>query len=89
MRQYLFKISTKLKDEIKDPQGQVVEKISKRLKIFNEINVKVGKFYEISFFAESLDEAKTKAGELAQNILTNPVIEEYQIIDIKEIQWRN
>ena len=86
MRQYLFKISTKLKDEIKDPQGQVVEKISKRLKIFDEINVKVGKFYEINFFAESSDEAKLKAKKLAQNILINPIVEEYQIIDIKEIQ---
>lgn len=85
MRQYLFKISTKLKDEIKDPQGQVVEKISKRLKIFDEINVKVGKFYEINFFAESSDEAKLKAKKLAQNILINPIVEEYQIIDIKEI----
>ena len=71
MRQYLFKISTKLKDEIKDPQGQVVEKISKRLKIFDEINVKVGKFYEINFFAESSDEAKTKAGEFKLPLLTS------------------
>ncbi len=85
MGKYLFKISTKLKDEIKDPQGQVVEKISKRLKISDEINVRVGKYYEIIIFASSLDEAKMMIKKVAENILSNPIVELYTILSFEEI----
>ena len=85
MGKYLFKISTKLKDEIKDPQGQVIEKISKRLKISDKINVRVGKYYEIIIFASSLDEAKMMIKKVAENILSNPIVELYTILSFEEI----
>lgn len=89
MSKFLFKIVTKLKEEIKDPQGEVVEKISKRLKIFDEIKVQAGKFYGITVVAKNLAEAQQKAGELAKNVLSNPVVETYEIICFEEIWWKN
>ena len=44
MKYFLFKISTKLKDEIKDPEGELAEKIASRLKIFDDINIKKESF---------------------------------------------
>lgn len=86
MKQFLYKISTKLKGEIKDPEGEVVEKISSRLKIAEKIKVKKGKFYEISIIAAAKAEADEKIKNLAEKILINPIVEEYSIESFEETE---
>ena len=85
MKEFIFKISTKLKDEIKDPEGEVVEKIAQRLDICKNFKVKKGKFYEISILANSKKEACEKIEELAKKILINTVVEVYKIENFEEL----
>lgn len=84
MKTFIYKISTKLKEEIKDPKGEVVEQISNRLAIANDIKVCVGKFYEIKILASDKKEADEKIKTLALEVLTNPIVETYTIEAIKE-----
>ncbi len=85
MKEYLFKISTKLKDEIKDPEGEVVEKIALRLGISKNIKIKKGKFYEIKIISSSADAACDEIKQLAEKILINPVVEVYKIEKFEEL----
>ncbi len=89
MKYFLFKISTKLKDEIKDPEGELAEKIASRLKIFDDINIKKGKFFEIKVKSESIGKAKEKIIELIENILINPIVETYSIESFEELNAKN
>lgn len=85
MKTFIYKISTKLKDEIKDPKGEVVEQIAKRLDIASDIKVATGKFYEIKIHAKNKTCADEKIEHISNEILTNPLVETYKIEDIKEI----
>lgn len=85
MKTFIYKISTKLKEEIKDPKGEVIEQISNRLNISNNIKVSVGKFYEIKINADNKLEANKVIQTLSEEILTNPLVETYSIEDIKEL----
>jgi len=89
MNKFLYKISTKLKGEIKDPEGEVVEKISSRVGIAQNIKVKKGKFYEIFIEAPSKKDADEKIKALAEEILINPVVETYSLEYFEEISCQN
>ena len=60
MKNFIYKIITKQKEEIKNPQGEVVENIVKRLSVSSNLKVNTGKFYEIKIFDESRIEADKK-----------------------------
>ncbi len=85
MKTFKFKIATKLKEEIKDPKGIVIEDISKKLEILNSPKIKAGKYYEISFEAKDKQEADEKIKLLAVDILTNPIIETFEVIESIEL----
>lgn len=85
MKTFKYKISTQLKREIKDPKGEVVEGICERLLISDDIKVSVGKFYEIKITAADKKEADEKIKKIALEILTNPLVEIYSIIDVEEV----
>ena len=85
MKEFLYKISTKLKGEIKDPQGEVVEKIASRLNISKNLKVKQGKFYEIKLKAEDKTLADKEIEALIKSVLINPIVETYTIEKIEEI----
>lgn len=84
MKTFIYRIITKLKAEIKNPQGEVVENIVKRLSISSDLKVNTGKFYEIKIFDDNLENANKKIEKISKEILTNPLIETFEIINIEE-----
>ena len=85
MKTFIYRIITKLKAEIKNPQGEVVENIVKRLSISSDLKVNTGKFYEIKIIDENRNIADEKIEKISKEILTNPLVETFEIIEVKEI----
>ena len=86
MKNFLYKIITKQKEEIKYPNGEVVENICAQLKINQALKVNSGKFYEIKILEENKEKADKKIKQISEEILTNPLVETYEITDFKEIE---
>ena len=85
MKTFIYKIITKLKEEIKNPQGEVVENIVKRLSISQNLKVNTGKFYEIKITDIDKNEANKKIDKISKEILVNPLVETFEIISIEEV----
>lgn len=66
-----FKVAVKPKKEVKDIQGETVTKLVNRSEIKE---ILTGRYYEIE--AENIQSVK----QLIEDILTNPIIEEYEIL---------
>lgn len=88
MKTFIYRIITKLKAEIKNPQGEVVENIVKRLSISSDLKVNTGKFYEIKIFDDNLENANKKIEKISKEILTNPLVETFETISIEEYRWK-
>lgn len=72
-------VDVSLKPEILDPQGRAVGGALSRLGLANVKDVRQGKQFVIEIDG-ALDEAqRAKLDELAENLLSNPVIEDYAI----------
>ncbi len=76
-------INVHLKKGVLDPQGKAVLQALKTLG-FNEVeDVRIGKQILIDINTNDKKEAITKANEMAEKLLSNPVIENYEI-EVKE-----
>ncbi len=73
-----------LKDDIKDPAGLAVESVLKRTNIDTLASIRTGKFFSIETMAENRIEALEKINRICADVLTNPCLEKYEIIRIKE-----
>jgi len=67
-----------LKRSILDPQGRAVEATLKRLGHANISEVRVGKRVELVLEGER-DEVERQLGQIAQNVLSNPVMEDVEV----------
>ena len=72
-------VKVRLKSGILDPQGKTVQKALEHLGYDNVSDVRIGKLIE--FNVDSNDGKKIK--EMADRVLTNPVMETYDIEVIK------
>ena len=82
MNKFDFEVKISLKKGILDTQGMATEKVLKRMGYkINSINF--GK--DIKFSLESKDEnsARKSAEQIAHEVLTNPVLETYELNLIK------
>jgi phosphoribosylformylglycinamidine synthase len=69
-------VDVMLKPEILDPQGQAVANALPRLGVTDISSVRIGRRIEIEFAGEpNLETAR----EIADKLLANPVIEDFQI----------
>jgi phosphoribosylformylglycinamidine synthase subunit PurS len=69
-------VDVMLKPEILDPQGQAVANALPRLGVTDVSSVRIGRRIEIEFAgAADLDTAR----EIADKLLANPVIEDFEI----------
>ena len=69
-------VDVMLKPEILDPQGQAVANALPRLGVTDVSSVRIGRRIEIDFVGEpDLDTAR----EIADKLLANPVIEDFEI----------
>jgi phosphoribosylformylglycinamidine synthase len=66
-----------LKPTVLDPQGQAVKHSLSALGYEGVKDVRIGKFMEIFFEGESIEEARDKVKEMCDRFLANPVIEDF------------
>jgi phosphoribosylformylglycinamidine synthase subunit PurS len=70
-------VDVMLKPEIRDPQGEAIAGACHRLGFGEVVSVRQGKRFEI----EVTGAAPDRIGQLAAELLANPVIEEFVIRD--------
>ena len=68
-----------LKPSVFDPQGTTVAEALHTLGYPSVTGVRQGKYFELDIDAATADEARRIAGEAAEKLLANPVIESYRI----------
>ena len=67
------------KPEILDPQGKAVLGALPRLGFSGVTDVRQGKRFELEFSGEVTDEVLAEVREMAETLLSNPVIESYAV----------
>ncbi len=77
-----------LKPSVFDPQGQTIAEALHSLGYAGIGDVRQGKYFELELDAASPDAARTLASEVADKLLSNPVIETYRV-EIDESERRS
>ncbi len=77
---YQFQVIVSLKPGLLDPQGKAIEGSLPAMGWANASNVRVGKHVELVVDAETEAAAVAQVDEMAQRLLSNPVIESYRIV---------
>jgi phosphoribosylformylglycinamidine synthase subunit PurS len=72
-------VDVMLKPEIHDPQGEAVRRASHRLGFGNVAAVRQGKRFELEIDGAADEAVLARIGELARELLANPVIEEFKL----------
>jgi phosphoribosylformylglycinamidine synthase len=82
---FTFEVLVRLKPGLLDPQGKAVEGSLPAMGWSNVSGVRVGKHVEL--IVEAADEASARAqvDEMASRLLSNPVIEEYQVLTAEDV----
>jgi len=75
-----FEVLVQLKPGLLDPQGKAVEGSLPAMGWTNVSGVRVGRHVELTIEAESEEAAHDQVEEMAARLLSNPVIEEFQIL---------
>jgi phosphoribosylformylglycinamidine synthase subunit PurS len=68
-----------LKPEIHDPQGEAIASACHRLGFGQILGVRQGKRFELEVSGSADEAAVARLAELAEELLANPVIEEFEI----------
>ncbi len=76
---YKAEVKVTLKNGVRDPQGSAVDTILRRTGLEDSANVKVGKHFTLTVTAGNDKEAKNKLDEICHEVLSNPVLESYEI----------
>ena len=74
-----FAVNITPRQGILDPQGRAVEQSLPHLSISGVANVRVGRRVELTVTAGSDAEARAIVDRLARELLSNPLIEAYEI----------
>ena len=77
--QYKAEIHVTLKRTVNDPQGLAIRGGLHSLGYASVAAVRAGKFIEVWLEADSADDAQRLAEEMSDQLLANPVIEEYKV----------
>jgi phosphoribosylformylglycinamidine synthase PurS subunit len=72
-------VDVMLKPEILDPQGKAVHGALPRLGFAGISDVRQGKRFELEVDGELTDAALAEVHEIAEKLLSNPVIEDYAV----------
>jgi phosphoribosylformylglycinamidine synthase subunit PurS len=75
---YVATIRVRPKAEIRDPQGEAVAGALRSLGV-DVADVRTGKEIVVRFRADGLPEASAKAQRMGDELLANPVIEEFAV----------
>ena len=81
---FVFEVLVTLKAGLSDPQGKAVEGSLPALGWTNVRDVHVGKHIRLSVDASDETAALAQVEEMAERLLSNPVIEDYRILETEE-----
>ena len=70
-------VEVMLKPEIHDPQGEAILRACQRLGFSDVVGVRQGKRFELEVAGTADEGLLARVGELAGELLANPVIEEF------------
>tara|TARA_Y100001970_G_scaffold241802_1_gene305673 strand:- start:26056 stop:26310 length:255 start_codon:yes stop_codon:yes gene_type:complete len=79
MTEFIASIYIKLKKGVNDPQGLAVVSGLKQLGFEDVKSARVGKVIDITLEAESEAAANSSLNEMCEQLLANPVIEDFEI----------
>ena len=82
---FTFEVLVRLKPGLLDPQGKAVEGSLPALGWTNVSAVRVGKHVELTVAAPSEEAARAQVEEMARRLLSNPVIEDFQVLAAEEV----
>jgi phosphoribosylformylglycinamidine synthase len=76
-----FRVLVMFKDGVLEPQGLTVMQVLHTMGYKEIEEVRQGKFFDI--VVEGNDRVEEKISEIAKKVLANPIIERFEIIEIK------
>lgn len=80
------KIIVRLKESVLDPQGQTIHRALVKMGHAQVKSVRQGKYFELEFDGETkkqdVDEIRRLSEEIARKVLSNPIIEVFEIEEI-------
>lgn len=77
-------VVVQLKPVVNDPQGIVVRDSLRRLGFAGVLSARMGKHIALEVEADDLDSARRDAARMCEQLLRNPVIEDYRIDTVRE-----
>ena len=75
-------IAVTLKPDVLDPQGKAIKNASASLGYDAITNVRQGKLFEVDLDADDEATARALLEELSAKLLSNPVIEDFEIVKV-------
>jgi phosphoribosylformylglycinamidine synthase len=78
-RSYLAEVYVSLKPGINDPQGLAIRDGLRSLGYAGVESVRAGKYLRVTLEATSSDDAHEQVTQMCDQLLTNPVMETYEI----------
>jgi len=82
---FQLQVVVSLKPGLLDPQGKAIEGSLPAMGWANVSKVRVGKQVELTVEAESEEAAREQVEEMARRLLSNPVIEDFQILTAEQV----
>jgi phosphoribosylformylglycinamidine synthase len=82
VKTYTFEVLVTLKEGLADPQGKAVESALPSLGWTSVRHVRVGKHIKLDVEAADEASALEQVRGMAVRLLSNPVIEEYQVLEV-------
>ena len=80
---FAVEVLVTLKPALADPRGKAVESALPTLGWTNVSGVRVGKHIRLEIDAGSEDLARDQAEQIAERLLSNPVIEESRVVEVR------
>jgi phosphoribosylformylglycinamidine synthase subunit PurS len=81
-----FHVTVTLKEGLADPQGKAIEDAAPTMGWEGVSNVRVGKSITFTVDAETSEAARTIAREMTERLLSNPVIEEFWLVEVENTE---
>lgn len=81
-----FEMVVTLKEGLLDPEGKTIQDALPTMGWPNVSDVRVGKHIELTVDAATEEEATSLVREMAERLLSNPVIEDFRVLTTEEVR---
>lgn len=79
MKDFQARVYVRLKPAVHDPQGETIRGALGTMGYQGVVDVRQGKYFEMTLSAETREAAETMVREIAERVLSNPVIETFEV----------